>query len=252
MAHSNRYGRRKGDIELEEELTDGEHDLMTCQRARSYPSHDNAAQRPRSALHAHLQTDGYAQGDERLHSGPTHPAAGEGLTFLTVTAGSGEGNHDSRAHYHAGYQRGESCTGDAHLGQSPVTIDEQPVTENVQRVASKENPHGRLCVGGGIEELLQRVDPTHKGKGNKIDEIVRPHVGQEFFGLSQFVEEKIKDGIERHQKQSGQRVDGHSVARGLTDALRVALSEASPDDRCEAKGKAHGHEQSQDKDIAYE
>ena len=121
-----------------------------------------------------------------------------------------------------------------------------------QRIAAEEYPHRCLRVSGGIEELLQSVDPTDKGNRHQVDEIVRTHIGQELVGLPEFVKEEIEHCVDHHQHESSQRVHRQSVFHRRSDAVHVALSIGFADERRHAQGKAHSHEQSQDEDVAHQ
>lgn len=90
MADADRHRRGERIIELEEELTDGKHNLMTGQRIGPYPSHDDAAQRPGATFHTHLQADRRSQGDERAHLATAHPALPARLPLGTMTPREGE------------------------------------------------------------------------------------------------------------------------------------------------------------------
>ena len=97
-------------------------------------------------------------------------------------------NKEANRHETSCNQTCPSCTFCTHRGESPVTIDEHPVQQDIQQVTTDGDEHGDGRVAESFQKLFAEGKQQKRHDGQYDEDVIGPCAGDDFGFLSERVQ----------------------------------------------------------------
>ena len=239
-------------IEQEAQRAERHDDLIGCQLGGAQPAGHDGAEREGARFNAHLQRNGERLGRHIADALPRQAGGAETGPIGGIAPPHRDETDEEHGHEETGEQRADAGAEQPHLRKGAHAPDEQPVAHDVQQVAGQERPHAARRVGGAVGKLAQGVEHHHKKHGDEDDNIVGTHLGKQFGGLPQTVEEEIEPRHDGHDDSTEKEVGREGVFQQGPGLGTLATAVERADHRREPVGIAHDEELNEIENIRNE
>ena len=161
------------------------------------------------------------------------------------------GDHEDRGQ-DAREQRAESGALGAHLRETEVAVDEDPVEADVGQVGDDRDDHLDLRVAHALEELLEGEEEHDEGHAQDKHPVVGDGHVDDVDRLPHLVEQRDGGVLQRADGEAQHREEEDAVLKQRGRAAPVSLRVELPDEGREAEGHADRGDEEDEEDRSAE